>query len=49
MIDDEIQTGIARTGKMLACDWEDVRPDMVVSVFLVLYLSPFLITGLPGE
>ncbi|KAM3260035.1 hypothetical protein ACQJBY_051358 [Aegilops geniculata] len=30
MIDDEIQTGIARTGKMLACDWEDVRPDMVI-------------------
>jgi ornithine--oxo-acid transaminase len=30
MIDDEIQTGIARTGKMLACGWEDVRPDMVI-------------------
>lgn len=30
MIADEIQTGIARTGKMLACDWEDVRPDVVV-------------------
>lgn len=31
MIADEIQTGIARTGKMLACDWENVRPDVVVS------------------
>ena len=30
MIADEIQTGIARTGKLLACDWEDVRPDVVV-------------------
>eukprot|EP00768_Dysnectes_brevis_P003050 gnl/Dysnectes_brevis/2204_a2569_2073.p1 GENE.gnl/Dysnectes_brevis/2204_a2569_2073~~gnl/Dysnectes_brevis/2204_a2569_2073.p1 ORF type:complete len:441 (-),score=166.32 gnl/Dysnectes_brevis/2204_a2569_2073:86-1360(-) len=28
-IDDEIQTGIARTGKMLAVDHEGVRPDMV--------------------
>lgn len=30
MIADEIQTGLARTGKMLACDWEDVRPDVVI-------------------
>lgn len=30
MIADEIQTGIARTGRLLACDWEDVRPDVVV-------------------
>lgn len=30
MIADEIQTGIARTGKMLACDWENVRPDVVI-------------------
>ncbi|KAF8408853.1 hypothetical protein HHK36_004922 [Tetracentron sinense] len=30
MIADEIQTGIARTGKMLACDWEDVHPDVVI-------------------
>jgi ornithine--oxo-acid transaminase len=27
---DEIQTGIARTGKMLACDHEDVRPDILI-------------------
>lgn len=29
-IADEIQTGIARTGKMLACDHEGVRPDVLV-------------------
>ncbi|MFT7592036.1 MAG: ornithine--oxo-acid transaminase, partial [bacterium] len=29
-IADEVQTGIARTGKMLACDHEGVRPDIVV-------------------
>lgn len=28
-IADEIQTGIARTGKLLACDHENVRPDMI--------------------
>ena len=27
---DEVQTGIGRTGKMLACDYEDVRPDILV-------------------
>jgi len=27
---DEIQTGIARTGKLLACDYENVRPDILV-------------------
>ncbi len=29
-IADEVQTGIARTGRMLACDWEDVRPDILI-------------------
>lgn len=38
MIADEIQTGLARTGKMLACDWEEVRPDVVVSPSLSLVL-----------
>lgn len=28
-IADEIQTGIARTGKMLACDYEGIKPDML--------------------
>ncbi|MDH5398841.1 MAG: ornithine--oxo-acid transaminase [Cyclobacteriaceae bacterium] len=29
-IADEIQTGLARTGKMLACDYEDVHPDVLI-------------------
>lgn len=29
-IADEIQTGLARTGKMLACDHEHVRPDILI-------------------
>ncbi len=29
-IADEIQTGIARTGKLLACDYEDVKPDILI-------------------
>lgn len=29
-IGDEIQTGLARTGRMLACDHEDVRPDILI-------------------
>jgi ornithine--oxo-acid transaminase len=30
MIADEIQTGLCRTGKMLACDHEQVRPDILI-------------------
>ncbi|MFS0671966.1 ornithine--oxo-acid transaminase [Ornithinibacillus sp. 179-J 7C1 HS] len=29
-IADEIQAGLARTGKMFACDWEEVEPDMLI-------------------
>ena len=30
LIADEVQTGLARTGKMLACDHEGVRPDILI-------------------
>eukprot|EP00505_MAST-04D_sp_SCG-Rhode-Island_P002977 Stramenopile-MAST_4_protein_2977 len=30
MIADEVQTGLGRTGKMLACDWDPVRPDVLL-------------------
>ena len=30
LIADEVQTGIARTGKLLACDHEGVRPDVLI-------------------
>lgn len=29
-IADEIQAGLARSGKMFACEWEDVTPDMYI-------------------
>jgi len=29
-IADEVQTGLARTGKLLACDYEDVKPDILI-------------------
>jgi ornithine--oxo-acid transaminase len=29
-IGDEIQTGLARTGKLIACEWENVRPDILI-------------------
>jgi ornithine--oxo-acid transaminase len=30
LIADEVQTGIARTGRLLACDHEDVKPDILI-------------------
>lgn len=30
MIADEIQSGLGRSGRMLACEWEEVRPDVVI-------------------
>lgn len=29
MIVDEVQTGLARTGKMFACEWEGIEPDLM--------------------
>ena len=59
MIADEIQTGLARTGKMLACDHEQVRPDIlilgkalsggVLPVSAVLADDEIMLTIRPGE
>jgi ornithine--oxo-acid transaminase len=56
---DEIQTGLARTGKMLACDYEDVRPDILIlgkalsggtlPVSAVLADDQVMLTIRPGE
>jgi ornithine--oxo-acid transaminase len=58
-IADEIQTGLCRTGKMLACDHEEVRPDIlilgkalsggVLPVSAVLADDPIMLTIKPGE
>ncbi len=59
LIADEIQTGLARTGKMLACDHEQVRPDIlilgkalsggVLPVSAVLADDPIMLNIKPGE
>ena len=56
---DEVQTGLARTGKMLACDHEGVRPDILVlgkaisggmlPVSCVLADDEIMLTIKPGE
>ncbi len=58
-IADEIQTGLARTGKMLACDHENVKPDIlilgkalsggVLPVSAVLADDDVMLTIKPGE
>ena len=58
-IGDEIQTGLCRTGRMLACDHENVRPDIlilgkalsggVLPVSAVLADDPIMLTIQPGE
>jgi ornithine--oxo-acid transaminase len=58
-IADEIQTGLGRTGKMLACDWEEVRPDVLIlgkalsggtlPVSAVLCDDEIMMTIKPGE
>lgn len=59
MVADEIQTGLARTGKMLACDHENVRPDILIlgkalsggtlPVSAVLADDEIMLTIKPGE
>lgn len=59
LLADEIQTGLARTGKMLACDHENVRPDVLIlgkalsggmlPVSAVLADDPIMLTIKPGE
>lgn len=59
LICDEIQTGLARTGRMLACQWDDIRPDMVTlgkalsggvyPVSCVLADKEVMLTIKPGE
>jgi len=58
-IGDEIQTGLCRTGKMLACDHENVRPDILIlgkalsggtlPVSAVLADDDIMLTIKPGE
>ncbi|CAN0462562.1 unnamed protein product, partial [Discosporangium mesarthrocarpum] len=30
LIADEVQTGLCRTGRLLACDYDNVKPDILV-------------------
>ena len=56
---DEIQTGLGRTGKMLACQWDNVRPDIITlgkalsggvyPVAAVLADKEVMLTIKPGE
>lgn len=58
-IADEIQTGLSRTGKMLACGHEDVHPDIlilgkalsggVLPISVVLANDEIMLTIKPGE
>jgi ornithine--oxo-acid transaminase len=58
-IADEIQTGLGRTGKLLACDYENVRPDILIlgkalsggtmPVSAVLCDDEIMMTIRPGE
>lgn len=58
-IGDEIQTGLCRTGKMLCCDHENVRPDILIlgkalsggtiPVSAVLADNQIMMTIRPGE
>ncbi len=59
MLADEIQTGLGRTGKMLCCDYENVKPDVLIlgkalsggfsPVSAVLCNDEIMFTIKPGE
>jgi len=59
MIADEVQTGLCRTGKMLACDHEGVKPDILIlgkalsggllPISAVLANDEIMLTIKPGE
>ncbi len=59
MIADEIQTGLARTGTMLACDIENIKPDILIlgkalsggtlPISAVLCNDNIMLTLKPGE
>jgi ornithine--oxo-acid transaminase len=59
MIADEVQTGLCRTGKMLACDYAGVKPDLVIlgkalsggvlPISAVLANNEVMLTIKPGE
>lgn len=59
MMADEIQTGLCRTGKMMACDHENVRPDLLLlgkalsggtmPISAVLANDEVMLTIKPGE
>jgi ornithine--oxo-acid transaminase len=59
LIADEVQTGIARTGKMLACEYDGFKPDIlilgkalsggVLPVSAVLARDEIMLTIKPGE
>lgn len=41
MIADEIQSGLGRSGRLLACDWDEVHPDVVVRIISNIYFRIF--------
>lgn len=59
MIADEIQTGLCRTGKMMACDHENIKPDLLLlgkalsggtmPISAVLANDEVMLTIKPGE
>jgi ornithine--oxo-acid transaminase len=56
---DEIQTGLGRTGRLFCCDWEEVRPDVLIvgkalgggiyPVSAVLADEPYMDMFRPGD